>query len=58
MKLPTHMNAWQLGKVLDEDPAELLKIIREQTHEIITDEFQILSKETIETVCLELEYEV
>lgn len=41
--------------MLDDDPIEILKIIKDITNEIITDEFQILSKETVELVCMELE---
>ena len=37
---------------------ELVEIIHQHTNEIITDEFQILSKDTIELVCMELEQEV
>lgn len=39
VQLPNNINTFQLGKILDMDPIELLKIIHEQTNEIITDEF-------------------
>jgi len=58
IKIPPNINTWQLGKLLDEDPMHLLTIIHEQTNEIITDEFQILSQEAIDLVCLELEQEI
>ena len=58
IRIPPNINAWKLGKLLEEDPTELIKIIDEQTNEVITDEFQILSKEAIELVCIELEQEI
>jgi translation initiation factor IF-2 len=57
-KIPENINTWQLGKILDEDPMELLQIIKDQTNEIITDEFQILSREAIELACMEVEYDI
>ena len=39
IRIPENLNTFQLSKILDEDPLELLKIIHEQTNEIITDEF-------------------
>ena len=58
LKVPPNINTWQLGKLVDENPLHLLEIIHTQTTEIITDEFQILSPEAIELVCLELEQEI
>lgn len=58
IRIPPNINAWKLGKLLDEEPMELLKILDEQTNEVITDEFQILGREAIELVCLELEEEI
>ena len=55
LRIPPNINSWKLGKILDEDPLEIVKIIQEQTNEIITDEFQILSQDAIEIVCLEYE---
>ena len=43
MRLPSNLNAFQLAKYLDEEPLEILEIIKTQTTEIVTDEFQILS---------------
>lgn len=39
LKIPPNINSWKLGKILDEDPLEILKILKDQTNEIITDEF-------------------
>jgi hypothetical protein len=39
IRIPPNINAWKLGKLLDEEPMELLKILDEQTNEVITDEF-------------------
>lgn len=39
LKIPPNINTFQLAKLLDEDPIEILKIIKEITNEIITDEF-------------------
>lgn len=58
LKVPPNINAYQLAKLLHEEPQEIVKIIQEQTSEIITDEFQILSNEAIELVCIELEQEI
>ena len=55
LKLPPNLNSYQLARLLDEDPLEILKIMQENTSEIVTDEFQILSQEAIELICLELE---
>lgn len=58
LKIPPGINAFQLAKLLHEEPQEIVKIIQEQTNDIITDEFQVLSNETIELVCIELEQDI
>lgn len=58
LKLPPNINAYQLAKYLDEEPLEILDIIKNSTTEIVTDEFQLLSQEAIELVCMELEQEI
>ena len=39
LRVPPNVNSWKLGKLLDEDPLEILDIIQTQTNEIVTDEF-------------------
>lgn len=58
LKIPPNINSFQLAKLLDEEPQEVVKVIQEHTNEIITDEFQILSPEAVELVCIELEQEI
>ena len=58
MQVPPDLNSYKLAKLLAVDPLEILEIIKESTNEIITDEFQILTNETIELVCMELEQEI
>jgi len=56
--VPPNVNSFKLAKLLKEDPLEILEIIKTQTNDIITDEFQILSQDTIELVCIELDQEI
>jgi len=37
---------------------EILRLVQEVTNDICTDEFQILTDEAIELVCLELDLEI
>lgn len=43
VQIPPNVNVWKLAKLLDEEPMELLAILQQDTDEIVTDEFQILS---------------
>lgn len=47
-----------MAKLLEKDPLEILKVVQEVTNDICTDEFQILTDEAIELVCLELDLEI
>jgi len=44
--------------MLNKEPLDILKLAQEITNDICTDEFQILSDEAIELICLELDLEI
>lgn len=54
LTLPRYLNSFKLGKLLNLDPMEVFAAVQEVTSDICTDEFQILSDEAIELVCLQL----
>ena len=53
--VPRNSNCFKLGKIFGEDPIDILKIVQSTTHEVLTDEFQLLGDETIELVAMELD---
>jgi hypothetical protein len=58
LKIPKNINSFQLAKILNREPLEVLKHAQDISNDICTNEFQILSDEAIELVCLELEIEI
>lgn len=44
--------------MINKEPLDILKLAQEITNDICTDEFQILSDEAIELICLELDLEI
>jgi hypothetical protein len=58
LKVPKNINAFKLAKILDKDPLEILKLVQEVTNDVCADEFQILTDEAIELVCMQLDREI
>lgn len=58
LQVPRNINAYQLAKLINRDPLELLAQVQDVTNDICTDEFQILTDEAIELVCLENELDI
>ena len=54
----SNLNSFKLGKLIDKDPLDILHTAQELTNDVYTDEFQILSDEAIELVCMEYDIEV
>ena len=54
IKLPRNINSFKLGKLLGIEPMKVFETVQELTNDICTDEFQILTEEAIQLVCLEL----
>jgi len=50
-----NINSFKLGKLLNKDPLDVLQTAIDLTNDVYTDEFQILSDEAIELVCMEME---
>jgi len=55
MYICRNINAFKLGKLIDKDPLDVLQTAIDLTNDVYTDEFQILSDEAIELVCMEME---
>ncbi len=53
-----NQNSFKLGKLIEKDPLDVLQAAQELTNDVYTDEFQILSDEAIELVCMEFDIEV
>ena len=58
MDIPTNINSFKLGKLIDKDPLDVLQQAQELTNDIYTDEFQILTDDAIELVCMEFDIEI
>lgn len=52
--LPRNINSFKLGKLIGFEPLKVFETVQEVTNDICSDEFQILSEEAIQLVCLEL----
>ena len=56
--MPRNINSYQLAKLLDAEPLEVLDTVKECTNDIVTDEFQILTDEAIELVAMEYDCDI
>ena len=48
-----NINSFKLGKLIEKDPLDVLQVAQDLTNDVYTDEFQILTDEAIELVCME-----
>jgi len=53
IQVPRNINITNLSLLINKDPKEMLEKIHEITNELIQDEFQIMSAEATELLCME-----
>jgi translation initiation factor IF-2 len=58
IKMPRHPTIQKLSNLIKVEPEELIRTIRTLSKELIADEFQIVTHEAIELLCLQYEHEI